>query len=322
VADHGRGTINRGGFANAAGFGPTVSANSGPGARGTSVSQPGASAQGSAKPQVAKSQKQALDGRSPREHRANVWLQRRTVATDLSVDQSLEVERRRRKRRNEATRLRGAEGLRRGRRSNGGKARTAVARIPRPIPRFWSSRAGFTRQGGAEACGRRRRLTRNSYWQGESFEGWSATGDGPGKPTTILAAPTVAERISGTARHQGAASEPRSRKGDGKEVSEPGGFGRWRSRLGEWNGPDDLKLGEPHDRFQGATNLNSVRWSKPSESGGTTGTERARRLAASGRWCTASHGMSPRGRAGRQLLGAAEAPGVDTTRKCRWRGDL
>jgi hypothetical protein len=122
VADHGSGTINRSGFANAVGFGPTVFANSGPGARGTSVSQPGASAQGSATPQVAKSQEQALDGRSPREHRASVRLQRRTIATDLPVDESLEVERRRNKRRNEATRLRGAEGLRGRRRNNDEKA--------------------------------------------------------------------------------------------------------------------------------------------------------------------------------------------------------
>jgi hypothetical protein len=48
-------------------------------------------------------------------------------------------------------------------------------------------------------------------------------------------------------------------------------------------GPVDPQPGEPHDRFQGATNLKSARWSKPSQPGGTARAERARRVAAPGR---------------------------------------
>jgi hypothetical protein len=40
-----------------------------------------------------------------------------------------------------------------------------------------------------------------------------------------------------------------------------------------------MKLGEPHGRLQGAINLQGILWRKPSKSGGTTRTERARRLA-------------------------------------------
>jgi hypothetical protein len=286
VADHGNGNINRDGLVDAEGLGPTVAANSGPGARGTSVPQPGASAQGSATPQVAKSQEQALDGRSPREHRANVWLQRRTVATDLPADQSLEVERKRKKRRNEATRLRGAEGLRGRRRNNDEKASTAVARFPRPISRFCSCRAGFSRQRGGrdvwsqEAVDAEQLLARGKLRRVERHRGWSMDTDH--KPRGSRWSPSGSPDLHGTGR---AASKPRSRKGVcGEEVSKKGGFGHPTSRLGEWNGPDDLKLGEPHDRFQGARNLKSARWSKPSKPGGTARTERARRLAASGRW--------------------------------------
>jgi hypothetical protein len=44
-----------------------------------------------------------------------------------------------------------------------------------------------------------------------------------------------------------------------------------------------LKRGEPHGRLQGATNLQGIEQSKPSEPGGTARTERARRLATPGR---------------------------------------
>jgi hypothetical protein len=44
-------------------------------------------------------------------------------------------------------------------------------------------------------------------------------------------------------------------------------------------GPVDPQPGEPHDRFQGATNLKSARWSKPSQPGGTARAERVREVA-------------------------------------------
>jgi hypothetical protein len=43
------------------------------------------------------------------------------------------------------------------------------------------------------------------------------------------------------------------------------------------------KRGEPHGRLQGATNLHRSQRSKPSESGGTTRTERVRKVASPGR---------------------------------------
>jgi hypothetical protein len=48
-------------------------------------------------------------------------------------------------------------------------------------------------------------------------------------------------------------------------------------------GAEDPQLGEPHDRFQGATNLRRARWSKPSQPGGTARAERVRKVAAPGR---------------------------------------
>jgi hypothetical protein len=53
---------------------------------------------------------------------------------------------------------------------------------------------------------------------------------------------------------------------------------------GSRNGPERLKRGEPHGRFQGATNLRRAGQSKPSKPGGTARAERVRRVAAPGRW--------------------------------------
>jgi hypothetical protein len=44
--------------------------------------------------------------------------------------------------------------------------------------------------------------------------------------------------------------------------------------------PERLKRGEPHDRFQGATDLRCAGWSKPPKPGGTARAERVRRVAA------------------------------------------
>ena len=49
------------------------------------------------------------------------------------------------------------------------------------------------------------------------------------------------------------------------------------------HGPGSLKLGEPHDRFQGATNLKGAWWSKPPQPGGTARAERVREVATPGR---------------------------------------
>jgi len=58
-------------------------------------------------------------------------------------------------------------------------------------------------------------------------------------------------------------------------------------------GPENLKPGEPQDRFQGATNLKSARWSKPSQPGGTARAERVRKVAAPGRkWLRAARLVS------------------------------
>lgn len=49
------------------------------------------------------------------------------------------------------------------------------------------------------------------------------------------------------------------------------------------NSRSPLKCGEPHDRLQGATNLQAVARSKPSEPGGTARAERVRCLAGPSR---------------------------------------
>jgi hypothetical protein len=74
-----------------------------------------------------------------------------------------------------------------------------------------------------------------------------------------------------------------SLRGTGEAVHANHGFGCGRSNQVEPAGADNPQLGEPHDRFQGATNLRRARWSKPSQSGGTTRAERVRKVAAPGR---------------------------------------
>jgi len=76
-----------------------------------------------------------------------------------------------------------------------------------------------------------------------------------------------------------------------------------------------LKPGEPHDRHQGATNLEGTRWSKPSQPGGTARTERVRKVASPDRRRQrAGRQGSSRIPARRQLFGAAKSTGVDTSR--------
>lgn len=60
-----------------------------------------------------------------------------------------------------------------------------------------------------------------------------------------------------------------------------------------------LKPGEPHDRHQGATNLEAAKWSKPSKSGRTTRAERVRDVAAPDRrWTRAKRHGSSRNQSG------------------------
>jgi hypothetical protein len=86
-----------------------------------------------------------------------------------------------------------------------------------------------------------------------------------------------------------------------------------RERARKWS--PKLKPGEPHDRHQGATNLEGTRWSKPSQPGGTARTERVRKVASPDRRrLRAGRRGSSRIRTRRQLFGAAKPPGVDTSR--------
>lgn len=65
------------------------------------------------------------------------------------------------------------------------------------------------------------------------------------------------------------------------------------------NGLLKLQPGEPHDRHQGATNLEGARWSKPSQSGRTTRAERIRKVAAPDRrWRRAKRAGSSRNHSG------------------------
>jgi hypothetical protein len=77
-----------------------------------------------------------------------------------------------------------------------------------------------------------------------------------------------------------ATSELDTPRGAGEEVLTNSGFGRSQSEPGGAEGANDLKLGEPHDRFQGATNLRRARWRKPSKPRETARAERVRKVAA------------------------------------------
>jgi hypothetical protein len=73
-----------------------------------------------------------------------------------------------------------------------------------------------------------------------------------------------------------------------------------------------LKHGEPHGRLQGAIDLHGVERSKPSESGGTTRTERARKLALPSR----REGLGRPG-SGRTALISAEGRSLNPMRGVR-----
>jgi hypothetical protein len=120
---------------------------------------------------------------SPREYRAELRWQRRGTATDSPADQSLEVERRGTQTGTTPTLVEGT-GPASEPRINGEKATTGVN---------WSSaaRKRRTRRATAEATRpkpevegtetSRNQVTRECCGRGEHSEGWSATGDGPGR---------------------------------------------------------------------------------------------------------------------------------------------
>jgi hypothetical protein len=88
-------------------------------------------------------------------------------------------------------------------------------------------------------------------------------------------------------------AKPGSLRGPGEAVQAFAALVAASRHQAEPAGPDDPQLGEPQDRFQGATNLKSARWSKPSQPGGTARAERVRKVAAPGRrWLRAAAPVS------------------------------
>jgi hypothetical protein len=192
-------------------------ASSAPRARDASASRWGASAPQGAGAAVAESRKHALEGQSPREHRADARLQCHVTATDSSMDQSLEVERPGPNHRTATSRTpgrRGVEGKAREQRREGNDRGG-----PSPVAASFALHhgAGFpaTRCRANQAT--TRRLTRHSYRGGESSEGWSAIGNGPRKPTAAPAASRTAGRFSGNAGLDECAAgrKPRERRTHG-----------------------------------------------------------------------------------------------------------
>lgn len=124
------------------------------------------------------------------------------------------------------------------------------------------------------------RMTRISCQQGEDSEGWSATGEGstpatarPTRPGQITVSPQQMVR-EGSRKWNPKGSQDRPRP---KQRESRAGV------TGPAAATKSQKLGEPHDRFQGAKNLRGTMRSKPSKPGGTARTERIRKVAASNR---------------------------------------
>jgi hypothetical protein len=100
----------------------------------------------------------------------------------------------------------------------------------------------------------------------------------------------------------------------GKAAARPPGD----SSPGESAGPGtahDPKHGEPQDRFQGATDLRSARWSKPPKPGGTAGAERDSERGNSGpgvapRRTASSLGNGPGGSSSEQRYHREWTPGT------------
>jgi hypothetical protein len=258
---------------------------------------------------------------SPREYRAALRRQRRSTATDSSADQGLEAARRGRQTGSASTLVEDAgpasePGI------NGEKATTAVN---------WTSTARNrrTRKAQAEATRpkpddegaetSRTQVTRKCFWRGEDSEGCSAIEEGPGPSEgPDVAEPRQAGFFGTSPAHSSEATgrrRPPSRGArDGRatdhRLTAEGG------RKSDSDVDQGRKLGEPHDRFQGATNLKSARRSKPSQPGGTARAERVRRVAAPdrrqhrverGRAC----GSQPGDSSAEQRCGWEWTPGID-----------
>jgi hypothetical protein len=96
--------------------------------------------------------------------------------------------------------------------------------------------------------------------------------------------------VSGKRSDDAGPGSPRGRWRGGQKGR---GLPRTGSRWWTGSGARDLQPGEPHDRFQGATNLKCAWWSKPSQPGGTARAERVRKVAAPDRrWLRAAPRIS------------------------------
>jgi hypothetical protein len=272
------------------------------------------------------SREQAFEGRSPREHRAYVEWQHPTNATDSSADESLEVERPVESGHVDTLRLRSAEARQEEPANNGEKATTAVARAirsihapdktPEPGPPGNGRRSGVRLKStvDAEQLLTREKLRRvERHWErskrdereprrqceqgppgsgepgdmvgGRNLEGSplgvQPEGDRKPRHSPALAGGRVRRRE--TTRTTGNMANPRIGSRVQQTCKVPGGANR-RSRE------------ERQGRNESGT------WQPRAEVG------------------SASPGEFPREDARWQLFGAAKPTGVDTRRRCRWRG--
>jgi len=205
--------------------------------------------------------------------------QRGLTATDFTADQDLEADGPLQQSRARRTARETTSTGRPGRDHNGEKVRTAVARnLDRPR-RPQETRSGSPDRTLGGRRDRRDRLTRHGCREGESSEGWSVTGTAQEARARF----PVPDRRARVLRSPGA-----PRTAPGQQEFPPGNTGWTRpARAGAGQGarpsPESPKRGEPHGRFQGATNLESAGRSKPSKPGGTARAERTRRVASPGR---------------------------------------
>jgi len=223
-------------------------------------------------------------------------------ATDSSADESLEVERPADatpwKPRAQATGRDEADDPG----NNGEKAKTAVARAERPTNApDEKPRPGHTGQGGksgtrhegtvdaAQLLTREKLRRVERHWErskrndDEPRRSSECAPPGTPEPDDKVGETTPTERTLGSEPQAPANRDPSPRLGGRRGQATP-------------NDSKDRKHGEPHDRQQGATNLQSARWSKPSKSGGTTRAERTRDLARPGRRWLRVATQNPSGR--------------------------
>ena len=175
--------------------------------------------------------------------------------------------------------------------TNGERAETAVARATRP-----NHAPGTTPEPGSPGDGRepgvrlkctvdaaqlltREKLRRvERHWERSQRIRERASRRQPAEPFG-------AERVARQGRcTQARRKPPRSATRQRSDTTATPPFRRT-ERSGSPHASKDRKHGEPHDRQQGAIDLQSARWSKPPKPGGTARAERVRDVAAPGqRW--------------------------------------